>query len=192
MKAIDRIKTKQQLREWLAYEKSQYPNESFLKYLLQSNESSIIWKHQLLLRTTEYHINANHKLRARLWRLRLNRLQNRYAIHVPPNVCGKGLKLMHVGPVLMNDRVIVGENCTFHINTALVAGGTSSGVPTLGNDIVVGVGAVILGEIYIADGVAIGANAVVNKDVLETNIAVAGVPAKKISNGGKSSWNKKD
>lgn len=191
MSEKNRIQTKQQLREWLSYEKARYPQESYLKYLLQSNESSIIWKHQVLLRTTEYHINANHKLRARFLRLRLNRFQNKYAMHIPPNVCGKGLKLMHIGPILMNDRVRVGEDCTFHINTALVAGGTSSGVPTLGNGIVVGIGAVILGDIYIADGVAVGGNAVVNKDVLEADIAVAGVPAKKISNNGRSSWNKK-
>lgn len=55
----------------------------------------------------------------------------------------------------------------------------------------VGVGAIILGDVTIADGVAIGANAVVNKSVTEENIAVAGVSAKKISNNGRAEWNKK-
>lgn len=191
MSEKNRIQTRKQLREWLDYEKARYPQESYLKYLLQTNENSLIWKHQKLLRTTEYHINANHKLRAKLCRLRLNRLQMKHAMHIPPNVCGKGLKVMHVGPILMNENVRVGENCRFHINTALVAGGTSNSVPTLGNDIVLGIGAVVLGGVKIADGVAIGANAVVNKDVLETNIAVAGIPARKISNNGSLNWNKK-
>lgn len=124
-------------------------------------------------------------------RLRLYRFQNKYAIHIPPNTCGRGLQLTHVGPVLINGQAAVGENCVFNVNTALVAGGTNNGTPTLGNDVVVGIGAVILGDTYISDGVAIGANAVVNKDVLEPNIAIAGVPAKKISNNGRFEWSKK-
>lgn len=191
MSRENRIKTREELHEWLDYEKKRYPQESYLKYLLQSNETSIIWKHQVLLRTTEYHINAKNKLRARINQLRLNRFQSKYGIHIPPNVCGKGLKVMHIGPILINENATVGENCRFHFNTALVAGGTNNGVPTLGNDVVVGIGAVILGDIQIADGVAIGANAVVNRDVLEKNITVAGVPAKKISNRGSMDWNKK-
>lgn len=95
---------------------------------------------------------------------------------------------MHLGPILINANVQIGEDCSLHINTAFVAGGTNSGVPTLGNNIVVGVGATILGNTHIADGVAIGANAVVNRDVLEPDIAVAGVPAKKISNNGNKNW----
>ena len=83
------------------------------------------------------------------------------------------------------------DNCSIHINTAFVAQGVSNEVPTLGDGVVVGVGAVLMGGIHIANNVAIGANAVVNKDVLEENIAVAGVPAKKISNSGRLEWNKK-
>lgn len=41
-----------------------------------------------------------------------------------------------------------------------------------------------MGGITIVDSVAIGANAVVNKDILEPDIAVGGVPARKISNNG--------
>lgn len=191
MSEKNRINTREELREWLNYEKNRYPKESYLKYLLQTNENALIWKHQKLLRTTEYHINANHKLRARIYRLRLNRLQMKHAMHIPPNVCGKGLKVMHVGPILIHENAVVGENCRFHMNSALVAGGTNHGVPTLGNDIIVGIGAIVLGNVQIADGVAIGANAVVNRDVLEKNIAVGGIPAKKISNNGSLSWGKK-
>ena len=53
---------------------------------------------------------------------------------------------------------------------------------------IVGFGAVILGNTHIADSVAIGANAVVNKDVTEEDIAVAGVPARKVSDRGRSAW----
>ena len=97
---------------------------------------------------------------------------------------------MHIGPVLMNGRVTVGKDCSFHINTALVAGGTNDDVPCLEDGVVVGIGAVVLGNVHVARNVAIGANAVVNKIVADENIAVAGVPAHKVSNGGRLNWNK--
>ena len=96
---------------------------------------------------------------------------------------------MHVGPILINGRVSIGQNCVLHINTALVAGGTNDEVPHLGDGIVVGVGAVILGGVNIADNIAVGANAVVNKSFDESDIAIAGVPAHKVSNNGRTKWN---
>ena len=51
--------------------------------------------------------------------------------------------------------------------------------PTIGNNVEIGFGAVIIGKI-IADGIKIGANSVVTKSFLEPNITIAGVPAKKI------------
>ena len=99
---------------------------------------------------------------------------------------------MHLGPILMNGHITVGENCSIHINTSIVAGGRDNGVPTLGDDIIIGVGAVILGGIELADGIAIGANSVVNKSFLEPDIAIAGMPARKISEHGSRSWGVED
>ena len=97
---------------------------------------------------------------------------------------------MHLGPILTNGGVRVGQDCSIHINTALVAQGVSNDTPVLGNNIVIGVGATILGGVILADGIAVGANALVNKSFDEPNIAIAGVPAKKVSENGKNSWNK--
>jgi len=47
------------------------------------------------------------------------------------------------------------------MNTSIVAGGISSEAPRLGNNIVVGVGSVILGNVVLADDIAVGANSVV-------------------------------
>ena len=97
---------------------------------------------------------------------------------------------MHLGSILVNEKVRVGKDCAIHINTALVAQGVSSDTPILGDNIVIGVGATVLGGITLADGIAVGANALVNKSFQESDIAIAGVPAKKISNNGKKNWNK--
>lgn len=188
-----RIRTRKQLHDWLSIELAPYENLGRMQNLLNLfniNQGAILRRHMILLRTTEYHINAGHPLRALLWKLRLRRLQNRYELHVALNCCGKGLRITHLGPILMNGSVTIGENCCFHFNTGVVAGGTDNGVPTLGNNIIVGFGAVILGGVTLADGIAIGANAVVNKDFSEPNITIAGVPARKISDHGSESWNK--
>lgn len=182
-----RITNKDQLKEWLDYELPFYGNGG-LKYYFQLGEKAILRRHQILLRKMEFYLNTKKKIRALFCRALLSRMQTKYSLYIPPNVCGKGLRIMHLGPVLINGKSIVGENCKFHMNSALVAGGNTSEAPVLGDNVVVGYGAVVVGGVCIADYVAIGANAVVNKDVLETNIAVAGVPAKKISNNGSKTW----
>ena len=48
----------------------------------------------------------------------------------------------------------------------------------------IGPGAKIFGNVQIVDGIAVGANAVVNKSFLEPDISIAGVPARKISDEG--------
>ena len=186
-----RIRSRQDLHEWLELELRPYQLGGMQKLLnlIGGNEAAILRRHMVLLRTTEYHINTGHRLRAGLWKLHLRRLQNRYGMHVALNCCGKGLQVAHVGPILMNAHVTVGERCTFHFNTAVVAGGTDNGVPTLGDGVVVGLGAVILGGVTLGDRVAVGANAVVNKSFPEADITVAGAPARKIADHGADAWN---
>jgi serine O-acetyltransferase len=98
---------------------------------------------------------------------------------------------MHLGSILTNSNSRVGQNCAIHINTSLVANGVSNGTPQLGDDIVIGVGTNIVGNIKIANGIAIGANSLVNKSFDENDICIAGVPAKKISNNGRKNWGTK-
>ncbi|MGM9551706.1 MAG: serine O-acetyltransferase [Clostridia bacterium] len=187
---VGRINTKADLKDWLSYELPRY-GKGGLKAFIGGDECWILRHHQILLRKTEYYINSKNKVMYLIYKARLNRIQNKYTLHIPPNCCGRGLKIMHVGPILINQNAHLGEDCALHINTAIVASGLDSSVPVLEDRVVVGVGAVILGGVRIAKNVAIGANAVVNKDVSEENIAVAGVPAKKISNNGRLAWNKK-
>jgi serine O-acetyltransferase len=190
--AEKRINSKKQLDEWLNYEIGKYKTSALepILELFNVTETAIRIKHSKLLRKTEYYVNTKKKFRGILYRFRLERFQNRYCLHIPLNCFEKGLRLVHVGPVLVNPNCAVGEDCSLHINTALAAGGVSDAAPTLGKGCVVGVGAVVLGGVRIADYVAVGANAVVTKSIEEENIAVAGVPAKKVSSNGAKEWNK--
>lgn len=186
-----RIKTKEQLKDWLDYEMAGYGGAK-LSDVLMLTEGAILRRHQQFLRKGEYHANTGHRLRSIYYRFRVKLIQNRHCLHIARNCCGRGLHIMHLGPVLMNGHITVGENCTIHINTSIVAGGRDNGVPSLGDDIIIGVGAVILGGIELADGIAIGANSVVNRSFTEPNIAIAGAPARKISDHGSRSWGQPD
>ncbi len=182
-----RIRTRATLKRVLSIEKAKYGNPKGGGILL-FGERRILSAHNVWLRHAEYHKNVGNKLRYYFYRFMLTWLQNKYALHIPLNCCDEGLKLMHIGPILVNDNACIGKNCSLHINTGLVANGLSAEAPTLGDGVVVGFGAVVLGGVKIANNVAIGANAVVTKDITEENVAVAGVPAKIISHNGRLTW----
>ena len=83
-----RIHTREQLKDWLSVETAPYDHHSRMQDLLNLfnvNQGAILRRHMILLRTTEYHINAGHRLRALWYKLRLRRLQNRYELHVALN-----------------------------------------------------------------------------------------------------------
>ena len=186
-----RIKTKEQLKDWLDYELRQYPGKNSVLDVLKISEFSVLRCHQKLLRKTEYYQNTGKKLRALFYRIRLRKLQNKYALHIPVNCCQKGLRIMHLGPVLINNRSIIGEDCQIHFNVILANKYTDGQAPVLDDGIIVGAGAIIIGPVRIAKNVVIGANAVVTHDIVEEDIAVAGMPAYKISNNGRTSCSRR-
>jgi serine O-acetyltransferase len=103
------------------------------------------------------------------------------------NVFGPGLRIIHPGTIIVNPNTRVGANCGLH-NLVHIARNTQKrphdAGPTIGDNVFIGPGSGIFGDITIADGVVIGANSVVTKSVLEPNITVAGAPARKIGNEG--------
>ena len=182
-----RIKTREELRDWLDYELRRFPKHGRHRIynLLLLSENAILRRHQILLRKTEYHINSGHRLLSKIYRLRLAMYQIKYGMHIPPNVFGRGLVVMHAGQIHINDRTRAGENCIIHVNTSLVAGGFNDEVPRIGNGVVFFIGAVVAGDVHIADNVVIGANSVVIRSIEEENVTAAGSPAKIVSRKGR-------
>ena len=104
------------------------------------------------------------------------------------NVCEKGLKIVHLAPLFINPNAEIGSNVRLYPFCGVVAKGFSNESPKLGEGVVLCMGSCVVGNITIANNVVIGANAVVTKSILEENITVGGVPAKKLSNAGSVSW----
>ncbi|TYP47022.1 serine O-acetyltransferase EpsC [Thermosediminibacter litoriperuensis] len=94
---------------------------------------------------------------------------------------GKGFFIDHGMGVVIGETTEIGDNVTLYQGVTLGGTGKEKGKrhPTLGNNIVVGAGAKILGPIKIGDNCKIGAGAVVLKDV-PPNCTVVGVPGKAV------------
>ncbi len=102
----------------------------------------------------------------------------------PAATIGRGLFIDHGSGVVIGETAEIGDNCTIYQGVTL--GGTGKDVgkrhPTLGNNVMVGAGAKILGPVHIGDNAKIAAGAVVLKDIPENATAV-GIPAKVVRNG---------
>ena len=95
---------------------------------------------------------------------------------------GKGLYIAHFGGIFINAEVKMGEYCNVSQGVTIGVGGrgVKQGCPKLGDRVFIGPGAKLLGAVEIGNDVAIGANAIVTKDLPDWAVAV-GVPAKIIS-----------
>lgn len=100
---------------------------------------------------------------------------------IPINVFGPGLSIPHYGTIVVNKATQVGKNCRLHEGVNIGATNGSAAAPKIGDNVFIGSGAKIIGDISIADDVAIGANAVVVTSITEKGVTYGGVPAKKIS-----------
>ena len=126
-------------------------------------------------------MNTNKTIKKIYFRIRLKRICSKYQIILPPNVFDKGLFIDHLEPIVVNTHAKVGKNCIIESFVAIASNGIDNGAPVIGDNVVIGTGAKVIGNIAIGDNVIIGANSVVNKSFGD-NVTIAGVPAKIISN----------
>jgi len=132
-----------------------------------------------------------HRLSHRLWRMKLKwlarvlsniaRLLTGIEIH-PGATIGRRFFIDHGMGVVIGETTEIGDDCTLYHGVTL--GGTTwdkgKRHPTLGRDVVIGAGAKVLGPIMINEGVRIGSNAVVLKDV-SAGSTVVGVPGRVVT-----------
>lgn len=100
------------------------------------------------------------------------------------NSVEEGIVIFHnANGIVINENSHIGKNCEFHGNNCVGNDGIEIyKAPKIGNNVHFGVGACVLGDVTIADGIWIAAGAVVVSSFLEPNIVIGGIPAKKIKN----------
>ena len=153
----------------------------------------MIWRYMYYFRNWKYYSEKRSDSNAG----RLERSFSKYAAHYcerrknfysyrsgveigANSIIGKNCDIWHSGVVINGT---VGDNCVFHGNNTIgnKGKGSESVTPTLGNGVDVGVGAVIIGDVTIADNCIIGANSVVTKSFEVPGTVIAGVPGKVIN-----------
>ena len=150
---------------------------------------------EVLLTYSGIHVLAFHKAAHVLYRMRIPFLPRWIAqvgrfftgieIH-PGATIGNGLFIDHGMGVVIGETAIIGDNVTLYQGVTLGGTGKEKGKrhPTIGNNVVIGAGAKVLGNIKIGDNSYVGSNAVVIKDVPD-NSTVVGVPGRITKQDGK-------
>ncbi len=103
-----------------------------------------------------------------------------YGIEIHPSaITGERLVIGHIGHVVIGKGVHIGSNgIILHFCTLGAAGsGDKRGYPKIGNNVYIGAGAVVIGDVHIGNDVTIGASSVVTKNIPDRAIC-AGNPAR--------------
>lgn len=187
------IKTKTELDDILNFERDWY-----CRYMFESRSRQFmatlkrepirrIMKWQLLSRKTDYYNLAAHTSSNPLVKLKYfyyvtmrNRLGERLGLEMDTRNIGKGLVVYHYNNVI-NPSAIIGEN--LHLHGCNVIGNAGNGdlmCPVIGNNVMMGAGAKVIGNVTIADNIKIAAGAVVVNSFMEPGITIGGIPARRL------------
>ena len=104
---------------------------------------------------------------------------NKYNLELNGAEIGEGFVIFHRN-VIINEKSKIGDNCCLHGNNCIGNNGINNNCPQIGNNVDIGYGTAIIGDVRINDNIVIGANSIVTKDLLESNAVYAGCPAKLI------------
>lgn len=153
-----------------------------------------VW--QVILLYPGFHILINHRMANWCYRHHLSFLGELISfigrfftgIEIHPGAkIGQGLFIDHGSGIVVGETAEIGNFCTIYHGVSLGGTGKEKGKrhPTLGNNVLVGAGAKILGPFRIGDNAMIGANAVVLNEVPD-GATVVGVPGKMVRQRGES------
>ncbi len=135
-------------------------------------------------RRANWFYRHNMKFIAR-WISQHSRRKTGIEIH-PAAKIGKGLFIDHGMGVVIGETTEIGDNCTLYQNVTLGGTGKDQGKrhPTLGNNVLVGAGAKVLGPFTVGDNARVAAGAVV-LDTVPSDATAVGVPARVVRICGK-------
>lgn len=153
----------------------------------------LIWRYLYYFRYWQFYIELRQnktespvlrklaKLKSRYYEKKKNVYSYKSGVEIGVNSrIGRNCDIWHSGVVINGN---VGDNCVFHGNNIIgnKGIGKESLSPNLGNGVDIGAGAVIIGDVKIADKCIIGAGAVVTKSFGKDGSVIVGVPGKAIN-----------
>jgi serine O-acetyltransferase len=155
--------------------------KSSIRQIIAPNYS---WKLQKKLRKLEYYKNTKHSFLGRTIYLYLKFSYRLYCfkcgVEIPENVFGSGLAIVHFGGTVINSNTIVGKNCRIQAGVNIGASGGNPEAPSIGDNVYIGPGVKIYGNISIPNNSVIAANAAVGKSFLKEGTMIGGIPAEVI------------
>ena len=166
---------------------------SDFKIIFERDPAANNWL-EILICYPGVHAMALHRVANWLWHNRvpvlprflshLGRFFTGIEIH-PGATIGKGVFIDHGMGVVIGETAIVGDYCLIYQNVTLGGTGKQTGKrhPTLGNNVVVGAGAKVLGNINIGNNVRVGAGSIVLRNVPD-DCTVVGIPGRIVSRTG--------
>ena len=157
---------------------------AFLRHLVRGSA----FKYTFWMRTSRFtrsHALCRHTV-YHAARAMLTHYTYKFGISIPfETSIGSGFYIGHFGGIVVNEKSIIGKNCNISHGVTLGESnrGERKGCPVLGDNVYIGPGAKIIGNVRIGNHVAIGANCVVTRDVPDHSVVV-GIPGRVISQEG--------
>jgi serine O-acetyltransferase len=154
------------------------------KYFFIDREFRVVY----LFRKRHHHKTKNHRIAFRLWKI-LNRFLGTNIYMDEDASIGEGLIINHAFGIAIG-LANIGKNCSISQNVTIGHNYSKKNLegkfePTIGDNVIISPGAVIVGPVHIGSNVVIGANSVVISDFPD-NCIIAGIPARLIGKYDKS------
>lgn len=160
--------------------------KSFIKNLIKHQSFKIC----LFYRICHYFYLNKNKPMLFLFNVLFHHYKTTYSMEISyKTIVGSGLYLGHLFGIVISPHVTIGNNVNIMqgVTIGFSSRGKYKGYPTIGDNVYIGAGAVIIGNATIGNNVAIGANSVITKDVPE-NAVIVGIPGKVISYNGSQDY----
>ena len=179
------IQNKADLKEYLAKDMPFYQayNTKDRKLLFLTKDPAYEIKRYIrLLRYEEYYFNCRQDILGKVCYLLYfrskNVLGNKLGFKIPRNTFEEGLSIYHHGFIIVNESARIGKNAQLHGDNCIGNKGKTDNNPVVGDNLILGVGAKIIGGVKLGNQITVGANAVVTNSFEDSNITLVGVPAK--------------
>lgn len=156
---------------------------SLLGIIKQIFFPNVIWRFEKILRYLEYYNNTKKKNLFRwggyfYYKILFRKQSLKLGFSIPINVFDYGLSIAHYGTIVISPNARIGKYCHIHAGVNIGASAGKPEAPFIGDNVYIGPGAILFGDIRIADNCTIAANATVNKDFYISHSVIAGTPAK--------------